>query len=279
MQIWLIQEGEKAGPFAHYEIRERLENGRLERGTPAWHEGLEAWKPLEDIPLFEDSLRRLERRSEPEAEPKVAPGQELLSPPPLPYRPGLIRRFWARWLDLTVYSALFWLGLWFAGRNIGDVLQNQWLVALQYVPWFVLETFLIHRFAATPGKAMLGIRVLNDDGSRLSLGQATRRSLLVLTIGIGLGISILALFCQGLAFFTARRIGRPVWDHLGGHKVAGRPLNGWGIAAAVMVFFMATRLHMAVVWPAMSPQLIETFPQFREEFENNPPWHLPERGR
>ena len=42
--------------------------------------------------------------------------------------------------------------MWASGRDIGMILQHQWIIRFHYVPWFVLETFLLHRFATTPGK-------------------------------------------------------------------------------------------------------------------------------
>jgi uncharacterized RDD family membrane protein YckC len=289
MEIWIIRDGIKTGPFPDYEIRHRIESGAIDAGTMVWHEGLESWTPISEVPLYGQHIRSLaaaapgppvamgDRDPGVGEEPTHAAGDDLIAATPLPYRPGFIRRFWARWLDLHVYGAVWWLGLWFAGRDIGESMMNPWLIFTLYVPWFVLEAWLIHRFRVTPGKWLLGIRVLNEDGSNLTLRQAHWRSMRVLTIGIGLGFSFLAVFCQGLSLVTARRLGRPVWDHLGGHQVAGEPLKGWRVVLTVMGFFAAAQLQFAVTGPYEIERAGERFPQIKEHFEKNPPWHLPRR--
>lgn len=41
------------------------------------------------------------------------------------------------------------------------------------------ETFLLHRFGTTPGKALFGLKIVREDGTHLSLGEAARRSFTV----------------------------------------------------------------------------------------------------
>lgn len=287
MDIWIIRGGVKTGPFPDYEVRHRIEDGEIDGETRIWHEGLEAWTPVADVPLYGKDVRKAEppevpgarpyRESALDSEPSFAAGEDLVAETPLPYRPGFVRRFWARWLDLHIYAAFWWFGLWAAGRDIGDTLANPWVIFTLYVPWFVLEAWLIHRFRATPGKWLLGIRVLNDDGSNLTLRQAHWRAMRVLTIGIGLGFSFLAILCQGLSLVTARRLGRPVWDQLGGHQVAGEPLKARRVVATVMAFFMAFQLQFAVTGPYEIERVGESVPWLKEHFEKNPPWHFPRR--
>ena len=277
MDIWIIRDGEKCGPIHDFEVRKKIEAGELSADTPAWHEGLNAWRPLGEIDLFarefdlpghhsEDVQTAFEDVSEPE------PG----APPPLPGQTHLVRRFWARWFDLYLFAGIWWFGMWAAGRDIGATLNNPWIILFQYIPWFVLETILLHRLGTTPGKWLLGIRVLNDDGSLLNLRQATLRSSRVLFLGIGFGWGILALICQIMAYFTTRRLGRPLWDHAGGHRLKTTPLNPLRIVAYVIGLFAALQLQMIVVAPHVMDNMKKTFPAFSEHFEKNPPWHLPE---
>lgn len=277
MDIWIIQDGEKSGPIHDFEVRKKIEAGELAADTPAWHEGLSAWRPLGEIDLFarefdlpghrpEDAQPAFEDVLEPE------PG----APPPLPGQTHLIRRFWARWFDLYLFAGIWWFGMWAAGRDIGATLNNPWIILFQYIPWFVMETILLHRFGSTPGKWLLGIRVLNDDGTLLNLRQATLRSSRVMFLGIGFGWGILALICQIMAYFTTKRLGRPLWDHAGGHRLKTTPLNPLRIVAYVIGLFAALQLQMIVVAPYVMENMKKTFPAFSEHFEKNPPWHLPE---
>jgi len=278
MDIWIIQNGEKSGPIHDFEVRKKIEAGELSADTPAWHEGLNAWRPLGEIDLFarefdlpghhpEDFQSSFEDDTEPEPD----------APPPLPGETHMIRRFWARWFDLYLFAGFWWLGMWAAGRDIGETLNNPWIILFQYIPWFVLETILLHRLGSTPGKWLLGIRVFNDDGSLLNLKQATLRSSRVLFLGIGFGWGILALICQIMAYFTTRKLGRPLWDHSGGHRLETTPLNPLRIVAYVIGLFAALQLQMIVVAPYVMENMKKTFPAFGEHFEKNPPWHLPQK--
>src|SRR5690606_9214920 len=135
------------------------------------------------------------------------------------------------------------------GQDIEATSRSLWLMITQFVPWFVLETLLIHKFGTTPGKRLLGIRVTEPDGSHLSLAAATRRSLRVLIAGIGFGLGHLSVFCPGLSWFIARKLGAPVWDHLGGHRVSTRPLKASGIISTISLYFIAAHLLSAIFAP------------------------------
>jgi uncharacterized RDD family membrane protein YckC len=280
MDIWLIRDGEKTGPVPDYEIRKRIESGDITAETHVWHHGLDGWTAISQVPLYRNHFDRADALTEKSvSEPVIAPGSDLLAPAPPPAPPpGVMRRFWARWLDLQLYSAFWWLSIWAAGRDVESIYGNPWLIHSIYVPWFVIETLLIHRFATTPGKWLLGIRVLNDDGSHLNLAAATWRSMRVLTIGIGLGWPILSLFCQAISLVTTRRFGKPVWDQFGGHRCTASPLKAWRILATITGFYLAMHLQMAVIAPYFVKQT-QNVPQLKEFFDKNPPWHLPPRHR
>jgi uncharacterized RDD family membrane protein YckC len=279
MDIWIIQNGEKIGPIHDFEVRGKIEKGELPPTTPAWHEGLPAWKPLVEISLFEREFERvIPEPANPYAPPESPPDMPV--PPPLPDRIVLVRRFWARWFDLYLYAGVWWVVMWAIGRDIEATLLNSWVILLQYIPWFVLETVLLHHFGTTPGKWLLGIRVVNNDGSLLSLAEASRRSARVLFIGLGFGWGVLALICQSMGYFTAMRFGRPLWDHVGGHRVITAPLLPLRIVAYVFVLYGALQLQMMVVAPYIFPYVLDAakpFPALREQLEKNPPWHLPPR--
>lgn len=276
MDIWIIQNGEKIGPIHDFDVRKKIEIGELPATTPAWHEGLPAWKPLVEISLFE---REFDRPHDPPDAPGTLPdpGSDRPAPPAVADPSFLVRRFWARWCDLYLYAGVWWMVIWATGRDIEATLTNAWVILFLYVPWFVLETYLLHRIGTTPGKWLLGLAVANPDGSRLSLMEATRRSARVLSIGLGFGWGVLTLVCQIMAYVTAKRLGRALWDHVGGHRVTATPLQPWRLACYVMLLITALQLQMIVVAPYVLKAAGETFPALKEHLEQNPPWHLPQR--
>ncbi|WAC20804.1 RDD family protein [Luteolibacter sp. SL250] len=282
MEIWLIKDGEKSGPFHDYEIRRRIGTGDLEASSPAWHEGLPAWTTLSEISLFRDEFIK---KPEP-VEPTPQPG-----PPPLPPippvvlgKPRILRRFWARWFDIYLYVGIWWFLMWLTGRNIEALFTNPMVAMTRLVPWFVIETLLIHRFGRTPGKWLLGLKVTNLDGSHLTLGQSTRRALRVYFIGIGFAIPYVLLFCMALSAFTTKRIGAPVWDHVGKHRVDPKPFVAWKVVTLVCAFFGALQLQFGVISPVVMKLMAkdlntEQGKPLKEMLEKNPPWSLPRRDQ
>ena len=279
MEVWIIKDGEKVGPIHDFEIRRKITDGELPETTPAWHEGIGEWKPLIEIDLFRREFENVSPSAEialPEIE--TTPQETGKSPPPLPTQPVLIRRFWARWLDLTLYSAIWWLGMWAVGQDIGAALVNPWIMFFHYMPWFALEAVLIQHFATTPGKWLLGMRVVNLDGSHLDLSASTRRCMRVLFTGIGFGFSYLAVFCQILSLVVSKRIGTTVWDHAGGHQVIANPVQPIRVVVVVLGFLAAMTLQFMVVLPYMIKDAGDQNPKLKEYFEKHPPWSLPRRN-
>lgn len=284
MDIWLIQDGEKTGPFHDYEIRRKIGTGDLGASTPAWHEGLPGWTTLSEISLFSSEFEIIKPVEE---EPSLAP-----VPPPLPNfttntpsRPHIVRRFWARCFDLFLYTSIWWLLMWFTGRNIEGLYTSLFVSITQLIPWFIIESLLIHRFATTPGKWLMGIKVLNQDGSLLTLAQAGYRSMRVLLVGIGFGLPLVSIFCMALSAFTTRRIGATVWDHMGKHRLITSPLSAWKVLCLILLMFTAIQLQFGVTGPvimklALQDLNTEESKPLREFLEKNPPlWSLPRRDQ
>lgn len=274
MDIWIIRDGEKTGPIHDFEVRRKIEAGELPPTTPAWHEGLDAWKPLVEIELF---TREFQQPSPPPL-PSTSRVEPRDLPPAPPQATFYLRRFWARWFDLSLYAGLWWFCMWAARQDIEAALLNPWVMFLQYVPWFALEAVLIHKFAFTPGKWLLGLSVTNKDGAFLDLSASIRRALRVMFTGVGFGWSILAIFCQALSLFTAKRLGSALWDYTGGHQVNANPLNPFRLITLVFVFAGALHLQMLVISPYLFKMAGDSYPAFKEEYEKNPPWHLPKRS-
>lgn len=283
MDIWIIRDGEKSGPIHDFEVRRKIENGELAPSTPAWHEGLSSWKPLAEIDLFTREFE-LAETAPPPSEPTPLPSENSpenhhpTSPNRVP-KTCYGRRFLARWFDLTFYSGLWWIGMWAAKQDIQAALFNPWIMFFHYIPWFALETLLIHRWGTTPGKWLLSLDVTNRDGSRLDLAAATRRSVRILFTGVGFGWGLLAVFCQALSLFTAKRLGSPLWDHSGGHTVNPGQLRPRRVASWVFLLMIALQLQVIVISPYLFEMAGDSFPALKAEYEKNLPWHLPKRSK
>lgn len=273
MEIWLIVNGKRSGPYPDYDIRSRIEHGEITSEEMVWHEGLPEWTPVGELEIFRNSFGI----KQPEIIPPPLPQAYMEATAGIPAKAHFARRFWARWTDLTAYSALWWLGMYFGGRDIGSAIGNLWLLVTMLLPWFAFEAWLIHRFGTTPGKWLMGLKVSNEDGSRLALKESIWRSLRVMITGVGFGLGLLAILCQAMSWFTTKRLGKPIWDFIGKHNVEAEPLRPLRIVALVFLFVTAFNLQMAVRAPHEEKILTEQFPQYKEWIERGRGWHFPER--
>lgn len=273
MDIWRIIGGKRSGPYRDYEIRGMIESGEIEEDERVWHEGLEEWVRVDQVGIFKDLFEK-----------KTIP----VTPPPLPEkaRAGVVllkpasfltRRFFARWMDLFVYAALWWLVLYFSGRDIGAAWVNPWLKLIMYIPWFAVEAWMLHRFGSTPGKWLMGLSVRNADGSLLTLKQSIWRSLRVLVTGIGFGWMWLSPLCQVMSWFTTRRIGKPVWDYLGSHKVVGKELNPFKLMVVIFGMFAALMLQFSITGRYQEKIALEQNPDMAENYKVLHRFYLPKR--
>lgn len=94
------------------------------------------------------------------------------------------RRYWARTLDSGLIGV--WMLAAFPGAldGGGKLFQMQFL-ALSLAAQILLEPLLLWAVGWTPGKLLLGIRVTNRNGERLTFQQATDRTINVLIYGLG----------------------------------------------------------------------------------------------
>lgn len=276
MEIWRIVGGKRSGPYPDYEIRGMIEKGGMEANDRVWHEGLDEWTRVDQVGIFKGLFEQKPIPVTPPPLPEDAAesgGKAVLVKPKI----HLIRRFWARWMDLFVYGSLWWLALYLGGRDLGVASMNPWLMLTMYIPWFVLEAWLIHRFGTTPGKWLMGLAVRNDDGSLLSLKAAIWRSLRVLVTGIGFGWRWLSPLCQTMSWFTARRIGKPVWDYVGGHKVIGSELNPYKLMGLIFGFLAAMSLQFSVLGPHIEAAVVKENPELAQYYKAWHRFYLPRR--
>jgi uncharacterized RDD family membrane protein YckC len=126
---------------------------------------------------------------------------------PIVYRvAGLGARLLAWLLDLHVIIAVFLFGCVYATvwelvrQGLGDAML---LVLTFVVQWgyFVLWEWLW--YGQTPGKRLVGIRVIDEQGSSISFGQAVTRNLLRVADGLPLLIPDVMPVLYGVGFLTA----------------------------------------------------------------------------
>lgn len=115
---------------------------------------------------------------------RLAQDGEVLREDRQPKRIFPWRRWFARGVDMLVWETLLTLCSLFSFElailgKTGNVKGAVTLKLLALLMAALSETFFLHRFGATPGKALFGLKIVREDGTPLSLGEAARRSFTV----------------------------------------------------------------------------------------------------
>ena len=133
---------------------------------------------------------------------QTAPDPVMAAPAPVwhadvaPRVRAPLRRWAARLLDWMLFSVL-WAVLLGAVLHINPARSMPWSIYAFLVLDWAVEPHLLHRFGTTPGKWLLGLRVVGPDGTPPDGEQARERTNRVLLWGLGLYLPV---------FSTVRRL-------------------------------------------------------------------------
>ncbi len=248
MHIYLAIDDEKAGPFTLYQVEEKLRSNEIAEETLGWHDGLGNWTPLRELPPFEGFFRRrdaeLEDERRREYAERLAEQEEKEAKEAGPPRPWT--RFWARTIDIWIFLC-FSLGILAGLRSLGwtttsYVYFSERVFILLLPAWHLIEAYMISHWAATPGKALLGIRVLGQDGEPLSYSPSVRRSLGVFVIGLGCFLPFLQLILPIMAYFYLKQHGRTFWDLTSDSKTEHQAFHVRQVVFSLLVVFTLASL-------------------------------------
>ncbi len=234
MKFWIIEEGEKRGPLEGYELRELIEQKKVTDETKVWHEGAEGWANAREV-----SLLKGEFLSEDSTPPPVVVEAEQI-PVQRVSMDLLWRRFFARWFDFFLYQVLLAFvmhsfGMKFFPTNPEE--YNLFRLLISFLPMIVIESVFIQAFGITPGKYLLNLRVVNQEGGLLTLGGSMMRALRIWVLGMGMQIFILPLIAHAIALWFCLKKGAPIWDLVPGYRVESRRMSGLQWAVFILAGF------------------------------------------
>lgn len=176
-----------------------------------------------------------------------------------------LRRFLARGIDLMVLGGIGWALLSALGMRAGIWDLGGPQQELEALPLFVpllmalatlpLEGLLVGLTGYTPGRMLLGLRVLDRSGSPPGIGIGFQRAGRVALIGQALLIPPFNLAAFGLAFASLVQKGRTHWDQALDLTIRTTPINAnhwWGSLA---VLGIAYALWIDGVWMRLAYEL------------------------
>jgi uncharacterized RDD family membrane protein YckC len=246
MEVWIVEDGEKRGPFQTYEVRDRIEREELTGEELAWHKDQDQWVALKEMDVFQGEFSDRDSAS--------------ATPPPLPDRPYPCVRFFARWFDLTLYTLFLFALLKFTGQDI----LAAWFSSFRYfcfLPYVILEALFLHLYKTTPGKFLLGIRVVTPEEEPLPLGVSLTRSLRVYIVGMGLLIGILPVICHALCLWYSLKNNEAPWDTISGMKVRVVGL----LFLPVMLFMMLFMIILVLLFLVLMPTIFQFLELLKEQ--------------
>jgi uncharacterized RDD family membrane protein YckC len=251
MTVWWYVEGDKTfGPIERDEVDRLLNAGEIGAESILWHEGMDGWRPLNEVKEFSgprgDAPPPLPTRSDP-------------GPPsdPLATRwPRYLARIFDVWWETVLVSLLVGAVLgrysatfveWINGPDSGL------LFTLLCLPLALTLDALVYQVAGTtPGKAFLRLKVGRLDGKPLSFSQYLGRNFSVWFSGLGLGIPFVSLFTLVNQSGRLRKGQQTSYDESTGFRVRSQVVGasrktafGFAFAGLLIVAMMLNALEQA----------------------------------
>jgi hypothetical protein len=156
--------------------------------------------------------------------------------PSPPVRPWV--RYWARYLDTFLFTTLL-ATLWIIiDEKSYDQTSSLIFAVISTFLYIFVEGFFLWTWGTSIGKVFMKISLRNTDGSKLSGYQALKRSRLVWLRGMGIGVGIVELVANIIAFNTLKRDGITTWDHDMDLIVSHEKLGVFRIIMIVIVITM-----------------------------------------
>ncbi|RYD32648.1 MAG: RDD family protein [Verrucomicrobiaceae bacterium] len=202
---WYYNEaGQQRGPVPETELKNLLATNRINLATLVWREGMPQWAAAGSVLAADVS-------------PYASPASE--APPEIDwsgYQPSgkQVRpwvRYWARTSDFLFFSLIIGLFLGVVAPDAVVGIPDTVFGLILLVIFNFVEPLFFVIFGTTPFKALLNVRVRNNDGSRLTYARALNRVFKVWFRGSGLGIPLVTLITHIHAYTDLNQKGITSW--------------------------------------------------------------------
>ncbi len=152
------------------------------------------------------------------------------------------KRFVARTIDIMWEALTVGALVGYAGSFHADF--GQWvqrtdavILGILLMPLVLLLDALVSGlFFNTPGKALLGLRVVKDGMAPISASEALQRNMRLWASGLAFGVPPINLFAMAFQGDKVRKTGSSTYDVTMNARVIGKPLGMLQGTAALLVF-------------------------------------------
>jgi len=147
-------------------------------------------------------------------------------------------RFLARYFDYAIFSISLLPIIWQFRKILIDSNLFHPFSLLLLLPskalWIPIEALLISTWGYTPGKFLLGIKLLHHK-KKLTFTKSIKRSFLVWVRGIGFGIPFITIITQFMAYLRLYTRMKTSWDEQESVTVIQKAVWLW-IIIAIAIF-------------------------------------------
>jgi uncharacterized RDD family membrane protein YckC len=160
-------------------------------------------------------------------------------------------------------SAFGWADIW------ALISPTSWTIVLApALLWIPIEAVMLATLGWTPGRLIMGVRVVDQEGNRPAFRASLKRSVLVWAGGLGFGLpaNLLLPLAQWLySFWHFQRYGGTLWDHAAGtrviscefHRGHATGLAVYTAAVASLTAWMFLRLPLPARFTAEDREMFE----------------------
>ena len=148
-----------------------------------------------------------------------------------------VTRFLARWMDLSLYT-LSWMAFqllvlrWHGTGGVFDSLLTSYISLTLMI---FIEPLLLATWGTTPGKAILGLKLRNEDGTKLSYSEGVARTFGVFAEGYGYGVPIYNIVRSFKCYKASEKGEAMAWDEGLEYKVRDERIYRWLVFALAFV--------------------------------------------
>jgi len=226
-QWYYVFENEKKGPVFESELIDLFKSGKLPINSLVWTREMKDWVPAVDV------IELVRQTNTPPPIPEFGDKNRIKDELGCPQvRPWV--RYWARLIDVIIFGLVLGIFIGIFYPSALEMSENS-LGIVMLLMYVFIEPAMLASWGTTPGKAILKIRVRNSKGANLSYTEALTRSFKVYILGLGLGLPIVSLITNIVAYVRLTKEGITSWDEQGNFKVTHQIIGVWPI---ICIFFL-----------------------------------------
>lgn len=270
---WYIESDEKIGPCDKESFINIIQSKHLNGDTLVWTAGFKDWVKLSNISDFGEYLLKEElppplpndTLSEPAQQLKTNSAEQAMNDVTDKIsknypNAGAWRRFFARIFDVYLLNiiivSILVFTLSYNFRGFAEWINNgsqDMLFSIACVPLsLAIESLIYSTFKSTPGKFLLGLNVLNYNGSKISGTDYFSRNAALYTSALALGLPLINLFTMYSQYRSLSGSGKSTYDKKLGYTVVRR--NSGILKTLVFALLFIGLLFVMMVLNKMSQQ-------------------------